>query len=78
MNTIEVVTGEVCGTAAFLGIAIGYPLLWLAYARAGVLRLAAPPKPRQQAATPENAAVAAAGEAPAATADQAQTIRPAA
>jgi hypothetical protein len=77
VNTAEVIAGEICGTAAFLGVAIGYPLLWLAYARAGVLKLAAPPKPRQQPAIPESTAGAEAGGVPA-PADPAQQIRPAA
>lgn len=75
MNTAEIITGEVCGTVAFLGC------LWLAlhYAKAGVLKLAAPPPSmRQQPAVPENTAPAAAGEAPAAAVDPAKQIRPAA
>ena len=40
LNTAEIITGEAAGTAAFLGIAIGYPWLWLHYASTGVLKLA--------------------------------------
>lgn len=67
LNTIEVVCGETCGTIAFLGVALGYPLLWLHYASTGVLKLARPPQSRVTA--PESTAVAAADtETPAATA----------
>jgi hypothetical protein len=78
MNTAEIIAGEVCGTAAFLGLAIGYPWLVLHYARLGVLKLAKPTEPRR-AAAPENSAVAAAGiEPPAASAAPTKITREAA
>lgn len=67
LNTAEIIAGEACGTVAFLGVAIGYPWLWLHYASTGVLKLSRPPQPRS--AVPESSAVAAAApEVPAATA----------
>lgn len=66
MNTAEIIAGEVCGTAAFLGVAIGYPWLWLHYAGTGVLRLARPPQPKpvpEIAAAPAAVGEAAAGAA---------------
>lgn len=42
MNTAEVITGEICGTAAFLGLTVGYTWLYLRYAEKGVLKFGKP------------------------------------
>jgi hypothetical protein len=55
MNTAEIIAGEVCGTAAFLGLAIGYPWLVLHYAHLGVLKLG---KPAQRNGTAPKAEIA--------------------
>lgn len=42
MNTAEIITGEICGTAAFLGLTVGYTWLYLHYAKQGVLKFGKP------------------------------------
>jgi hypothetical protein len=74
VNTAEAIAGELCGTAAFLGIAIGYPWLWLHYAAAGVLKLSRPPQPKAPPVT-TNSVADAADEAPASATGQKPTMR---
>lgn len=79
MNTAEIIAGEVCGTAAFLGLAIGYPWLVLHYAHMGVLKLGKPSQ--RNGATPKattNSVADAADVAPASATGPRPTIRGAA
>ena len=80
MNTAEIIAGEVCGTAAFLGLAIGYPWLVLHYAHLGVLKLGKPAQRNGAAPKAEiaNSVADAADEAPASATVSRPTIRGAA
>ena len=51
MNTAEIITGEICGTFAFLGLTVGYTWLYLHYAKQGVLKFSRPPQTKAKAIT---------------------------
>jgi hypothetical protein len=64
VNTAEIITGEICGTAAFLGLTVGYTWLYLHYAKQGVLKFG---KPVERSSRKKTSA----GDAPAETGEPA-------